>query len=820
MPLALTAVVLVAGVAGGVLLEARSNLATTIMMCGAWSGIVLAYRRRLPRLLMASLCVLVAAAGWAVGADAVLRALNPSILTVLNNLSNAEPETAGRTFGEPVVVEARLLEDATRREGGVVLRAQARRVWSAGAYESASGGLIVTVGGTLHDASFDQWTEGRLIQAPMLLSVPDSYLNKGLPDQRRSAARRGVALVGSIKSAALVEVVEHGPWWDEAASRVRASVRRAIERRVAPHDRLSAAVAVAILIGDRSGLTPELETRLQEAGTYHVIAISGGNVAILAGVVLGGLAWIGIRGPFAAAAAIGLLGIYTLVAVGGVSVARASSMAIVYLAARLIDQRTAAAQAIGLTAAVNVLISPLAVADVGFWLTYGATGVLLVGVSAAPAAMRSPVRRLALGVLVASCLVELVLAPVSALVFQRVTLAGLVLNIVALPAMTVVQLAAMAAVMGDLLGAAGAASLAGQLVHLARLALTESARLVDLAPWFTWKVPSPHPGLLAAYYGALVLIVASLRAEGAAWRRARGGVFVLATALFLWIITAPAVRVRALGSGRLHLTVLDVGQGDALLVRFPNGRRLVVDTGGAPGRGRFDLGERVIGPVLRSLGVAELDYLAVTHAHPDHVGGARSLIRDFTPLEVWWGVPVANHDPSLRAREEADRVRATWRFLSRGHHFDVGAVVVRVLHPPPPDWERQQVRNNDSLVLELRFGDVSMLLTGDIDREVEQDLVDTMTLGPTVVLKVAHHGSTTSSSLRFVSAVNPRVALIGVGRGNSYGHPVPAVLSRLRRAGAAIFRTDTDGQIDVETDGRLVWVRTFTHRDRRYQRAF
>jgi competence protein ComEC len=187
-------------------------------------------------------------------------------------------------------------------------------------------------------------------------------------------------------------------------------------------------------------------------------------------------------------------------------------------------------------------------------------------------------------------------------------------------------------------------------------------------------------------------------------------------------------------------------------------------------------------------------------------------VRDFQPREIWWGVAVPNHQPTSAVTEEAVRARATWRWLQRGDRFELGGVEIRVHHPPLPDWERQKVRNNDSLVLELRYGTVSVLLTGDIDRDVERELLPTLDLLPTVVLKVAHHGSGTSSAEEFIQHVRPSVALIGVGRANPYGHPVPYVLERLHAIGSEVFRTDLDGQVTVSTDGNTVWATTFTGR--------
>jgi competence protein ComEC len=482
-------------------------------------------------------------------------------------------------------------------------------------------------------------------------------------------------------------------------------------------------------------------------------------------------------------------------------------MAVVYLAVRLIDQRTAPANAISLTAAVILLVHPLAVVDVGFWFTFGATMALVVAARSTKenadtkdnSLVRAWLRRGPLAILVGTAAIELALVPIGAFVFQRITLAGLLLNVIALPAMTVVQLASMAVVVADLCGLAMLAGWLGQAVHAASVALVESARLLDLAPWLTWRVPSPGGWLLALYY---VSLCAALR-----WSAAR----TLVAVLFLWIAAAPNTRVRAAGDGRLHLSMLDVGQGDSLLVTFPNGRRLLVDAGGVPG-GNFDIGDRVVGPALRARGVLALDYFAVTHGDADHAGGAPAILRDFSPREVWWGIPVHGHDLTDQVRDESRRQRAAWRTLQRGDRIEIGGVDVRVLHPPPQDWERQRIRNNDSLVLELRFGSVSVLLTGDIARDVEAELVPSLDLAATVVLKVAHHGSLTSSMHRFLETVHPVVALIGVGRGNSYGHPAPYVLGRLHDLGAEVFRTDLDGQVDVVTDGRAVWSESYTGR--------
>jgi competence protein ComEC len=658
--------------------------------------------------------------------------------------------------------------------------------------------VSLTVTGALASESIDQWRAGRSIRATAALRRPARYLNDGVPDFERMMARRGLSLVGTVKSAALVRVVSKGTWIDESAAAVRAGVRRTIARHVATRDPQSAAIAIAILIGDRGSLDPIVEQRLQEAGTYHVIAISGGNIAILAGIVLAALWVLNIRGEWAAGAAIVLLAAYAFIAGGGPSVIRATLMACIYLGLRAIDQRTAAVHAIGLTIVAALIASPLSIADVGLWLTFGASAAIVAG-AATMTLPRQWWMRGATALMLASVSAELILLPVVTYVFQRVTVAGLGVNLIAIPCMAIVQVAAMVTSGAGALGLEAIANAAGWVTHLGVSGLLDSARIVDAAPWLTWRVPSPHALLIVAYY--LCVLAAFLLIK---WRRPAA----IAAALLFWIVAAPHTWTRTFGDGRLHLTVMDVGQGDAMLATLPNGRTLMIDTGGVSIRGDFDIGDRVLGPALRARGISRLDYLAVTHGDPDHIGGAASLVRDFSPREIWYGTYVNNHEPSMQLQSMAERKRAAWRWLQAGDRMEIGGVELRVHHPAPEDWQRQKVRNDDSLVIELRYGQVSMLLTGDIGREVEQALLPTLDLLPTVVLKSPHHGSATSSSYELIEKLRPRLVVIGVGRANPYGHPVPHVLGRYASVGADVARTDLDGQIDVITDGRRLFVHT------------
>jgi competence protein ComEC len=392
-----------------------------------------------------------------------------------------------------------------------------------------------------------------------------------------------------------------------------------------------------------------------------------------------------------------------------------------------------------------------------------------------------------------STVIQIALALPMAWYFHRATTMALPANALVIPIAGILLPAAVVAVAASYVSH-WLAWLPALTTRYALDALTGTIRVIGHLRVSDVRVPTP----------ALLVCCAATVAFGLALVLARrrmiwvtvGLTGLLAAAI--WIVLLPPKP--SWRPGVLEVTAIDVGQGDSLLLITPEGKTLLMDAGGMPGNARsdFDVGEEVVSPYLWSRGIRRLDAVAISHAHSDHMGGMRSVISNFQPRELWYGVESPTRG-FLEVEQAARSNNVSLKSYVSGESFEFGAVHVRVLNPQPGWQPHDPAQDDESLALRLQYGGSSVLLVGDSHKPIEKLLVDEAPQSD--LLKVGHHGSATSSSPGFLAAVKPRYAVVSVGFYNSFKHPRPEVMKRYADAHIPTYRTDLAGAVTFYLDG-------------------
>jgi len=700
---------------------------------------------------------------------------------------------------------------------------------------------------------------------------PQVFRDDGAFDRRAYLEQQNIDLVATLRAPELIEreapaVATIGT----RLARARRRLRDEIDTLFAGRPQV-AGVLRAMLLGDRSFVDRSESTDFQKTGVFHVLVVAGLHVGALAAFLFCAGRKLRLSPLATIVFTLTLLFAYVAVVEQRPPVLRAAIMTSVVVIGAYFFRRLELLNSAAVAAVLLLIAKPLAIRDSSFQLTFLAIGCIAgLGVpwltqtvqpyvralrgwrdvtrdaSHEPRAaqFRIDLRSLARWIsgrlpkrisrpaensvaggialtlrvwelLVLTLSLQIGMLPLMARDFHRITLAGPLANLAAVPLTGIVVPLGFLTLGSGLLFPAIGKLLAEPLSWLT-VALLRVVEWMAHFPRWSYRIPGPPLWVTCVFFFAAVLLAVALRSMPP-WRRkmllGAGGALALSTLIIAVYPFAPNWS-----RGKLELTILDVGQGDSLLVVSPQGKPMLIDGGGAfggfPGREEqngIDPGEEAVSPYLWSRGFQKLDIVALTHAHQDHIGGLTAILENFRVGSLWIGREVSSASLA-RLESIAKEKKIPVVHEERGQTFSLDMTYGEFLWPDiTPGVPGSGPKNNDSLVLRLKYGHFAVMLPGDAEKQAEKQILaeNREELLRADVLKIGHHGSKNSTTEEFLAAVHPRVAVISAGEENPYGHPSPELLERLQRAGLRILRTDRDGAVHVLTDGENVKITCF-----------
>jgi competence protein ComEC len=755
-----------------------------------------------------------------------------------------------------------LREEPSRLPWGYSLEVNLENVETAAGTLPISGGMRIGFTPRDGDPALPPLRAGDRVTIFAEAHQPLVYKDPGAFDRRDFLARQGIHMLSTLRSTKLLEKTGDCPGglkWRIA--RVRGFLRDRTDSLFAGQPG-TAAVLRAMLLGDRSFVDRTESVDFQKTGTFHVLVVAGLHVGALAVF----LYWLSRRLRLGRSAEafliIAVLFCYVMVVEQRTPVLRAGLTTGIVLLGSVFYRRLDLLNSAALAALILLLVDPGYLSDSGFLLSFLAMGCIagiampLVdrGLSPLVQAMRdwrdvtrdashapkmvqfrldfrdavsllsSRLRgrlaklvedgsansmRVALRLselFVVSVVLQFGMMALMARDFHRVSLLGPVVNLFAVPLTgLIVPFGFAGLVLGSLFRSA-AKIVAWPLAWLVLL----QHRIVTFfagIPHASYRIPGPPAWLTALFFLSLILAVIALRSENKLRDWQWGGLALFGPCVAVAIAIYPFPPT--VSAHELEVNVLDVGQGDSILVVSPKGSTLLIDGGGTflgfKGTEEHlgpDPGEEAVSSFLWSRGFQKLDAVALTHAHQDHIGGLTAVLENFHVARLWLGRETTA-PAFVRLKQVANHLGVPIEKEQRGLSFMWDGVQVDFLWPEQLGDIEPIAKNNDSLVVRLKYGDRTVLLPGDAEKQVEYTMLaeNAPEFLHADVLKVGHHGSKNSTMPEFLAAVNPRMSVISAGEENPYGHPNPELLQRLQETGTRVLRTDRDGAVQILTDG-------------------
>jgi competence protein ComEC len=733
----------------------------------------------------------------------------------LNHISNLMKD-------KPLNIQGTLYTPPQLRKDRLKLYIKAERVYSKEGYINVTGKLILTVSDTKTDLKY-----GDRIRFISRLRSPRNFYNPGSFDYSRYLAYKGIFAIGHLKDCSYIARIgqgdSNGLW--KTVEVLRDKIRDFIDNEVELPNR---GIIKALILGEKGEIPDSIRDNFIASGVAHILAISGLHLGFIAMVSFFFAKWI-LRfserlmlssdiNKIAAMVTVFPVLFYAFVSGFGVSTFRATIMIMAFLIAIIIDRQRDMYNTLALAAFIILVISPSAIFDVSFQLSF--TSVLAIlylvpkfldyfswipSLSFKPYPYVSKVISKYIGLLVlVSIAATLGTAPIAAYYFHRVAPLGFISNIAVVPIVgfIVIPIGLLIAIMVFILP-----SLAALLIDLESAIIGFIVYIVNFfsqIPGSSFWVSTPTVIEICLFYLFVVFIFNTKRYKTPRYIAAVLLVLILSDFLY-WNYTKKF-------NSNLQVTFLSVGQGDCAVIELPKGKRMIIDGGGFY-NDSYDTGKNILAPFLWKKKIERIDYLILSHPHPDHLGGLRFIAKNFKVKEIWTNgqsADVKSDDELMGIIDDKGIKEIVMNFQTRSQ--DINGVRVDIYSPKVPlfygkAFNLHSTMNNNSLVVKLTYKDVSFLFTGDIEEEAERRLANLGSQLKSTVIKVPHHGSTTSSTKDFLKWVRPSYAVFCVGYKNRFGFPKKAVVERYKRLDCKSYRTDTDGAITMITDGKVIKVK-------------
>lgn len=701
-------------------------------------------------------------------------------------------------------VSGRVVSEPEQRATGWRAEVDVRHIAYGDTTWQTSGVLLVSFG-----ARIPMMTFGDSVAFRAILQIPQPARNPGAFNYQEYLELRGIRALARVTKTeeVLAHTVRRGVWWLELIAPIRRTIQRAVDFNLSGGP---AGLLKGILLGDKQAVPADVREWFTRCGVNHVLAVSGLHVGLIASIGFFGLRMCGLGRGLTAILTVSLCWVYALVTGLPPSVIRACVMATVVIVGQWGGWETDGWNALGVACLIGLIYRPADILDVGFQLSFTATAGILL--------LYRPVLNLLpqwggrlfqgsiWGPLAVSVAAQLATMPFIVTYFGIVSIVGIVANLIIVPLI-------------------GAGAALGLLTVLIFPFVPDVVVLLNGANWVLLKgaillaefMAEPEwaalilprlSGFVWILYGLSVMLVLPLFRQPRYFAYVLGGILVCGNYSIWKPILIP--------ERYLEMFVLDVGQGDGVFIRLPNGKTMLIDAGIR--NQHVDMGQRVVMPFLRHRGISRIDVMIGSHAHSDHIGGLISVLRQ---VEVGHYLDSGQQPNSWTAGEVRRLVTeqgAKYHEVCAGDSLvGLGGVGGVVMHPSPVQDAQSEEGgnlNNGSVVVQLSYLGWRILLTGDIEHETDPELVRWKERLQTDILKVAHHGSRTSSTPEFLRATQPTWATISCGIKNKFRHPSPEVIDRFNRMGIEVLRTDELGAIRFVIDetgvSRLGWVQKKT----------